>query len=57
MLCYSYRFSQILLDDDWTEIDGYAFDSETSYDSLTWAKLEKEKIRPNEPIYVKVGDD
>ena len=57
MLCYSYRFSQILLDDDCIEIDGHAFDSETSYNSLTWTKLEKEKIRPKEPIYVQVGDD
>ena len=49
MLFYFYRFSQILLDDDWIEIDGYAFDLETSHDSLTWTKLEKEKNRPNEP--------
>ena len=42
MLCYSYRFSQIPTDDDWTEIDGHAFDSETSNESFTWVKeLEK----------------
>ena len=52
MLYYFYRFSQILIDDDWTEIDGHAYDSETSNDSFTWAKeLKKEKIRPNELMY------
>ena len=30
------------MDDDWTEIDGHASDSETSNDGFTWVKeLEK----------------